>query len=485
MNINSNKIFNNLIWRFAERCGAQGVTFIVSIVLARLLAPSVYGTVALVTVFTAILQVFVDSGLGNALIQKKDADDLDFSTVFYFNIAMCMVLYAVMFSTAPLIAHFYEMPELTLVIRVLSLTLIISGVKNVQQAYVSRHLLFRKFFFATLGGTIGAAAVGIWMAYHGYGVWALVAQNIFNQAIDTVILWLTVKWRPKRMFSLQRFKGLFSYGWKLLASALLDVTYNDLRQLIIGKLYTAEDLAQYNQGRQFPSVIVSNINTSIDSVLLPAMSSEQNDRTRVRAMTRKAIRTSTYLMMPMMMGLAVCAEPLVRLVLTEKWLPCVPFLRIFCFTYAFQPIHTANLNAIKAMGRSDLFLKLEIVKKAVGVTVLISTMWFGVMAMAYSLLFTSILGQLINSWPNRKLLDYKYSEQLKDMLPQIGLSVLMGAAVYCVQFLGISDVLTLLLQILLGVGLYVGGSALLGFETFTYTISTLKKYFPHHYKMER
>ena len=461
-------VFSNLLWRFLERCGAQGVTFIVSIVLARILDPTVYGTVALVTVFTTIMQVFVDSGMGNALIQKKDADDLDFSSVFYFNIAVCAVLYAGMFFAAPLIAAFYERPELTAVIRVLSLTLIISGVKNVQQAYVSRNMLFKRFFFATLGGTVGAAVIGIWMAYRGYGVWALVAQNLFNLTLDTLILWITVKWRPKLIFSLQRLKGLFSYGWKLLVSSLLETVYNDLRQLIIGKLYSSEDLAQYNRGKQFPNLIVSNINTSIDSVLLPTMSSEQDDRDRVRAMTRRAIRTSTYLMMPMMVGLAVCAEPIVSLILTDKWLPCVPFLRIFCFTFAFYPIHTANLNAINAMGRSDLFLKLEIIKKVYGLVILLSTMWFGVMAMAYSLLATSIISQIVNSWPNRKLLDYKYTDQLRDMLPQIGLSLFMGVAVYCVQLLHLNDWLTLAIQVPLGAGIYIGGSKLFHLESMEY-----------------
>ena len=472
----NNNILNNFLWRFLERCGAQGVTFIVSIVLARILDPTVYGTVALVTVFTTIMQVFVDSGMGNALIQKKNADDLDFSTVFYFNITVCFALYGIMFVVAPLIARFYEMPELTPVVRVLSLTLVISGVKNVQQAYVSRNMLFKRFFFATLGGTIGAAVIGIWMAYRGYGVWALVAQNLFNLTLDTLILWLTVKWRPKLIFSFERLKGLFSFGWKLLASAVLDTVYNDLRQLIIGKLYTSDDLAQYNRGEQFPKLIVGNINASIDSVLLPTMSSEQDHKERVRSMTRRAIRTSTYLMMPMMVGLAICAEPLVGLILTDKWLPCVPFLRIFCSTYAFYPIHTANLNAIKAMGRSDMFLKLEIIKKVMGMVVLLSTMWFGVMAMAYSLLVTSVLCQLINSWPNRKLLDYKYSEQFKDMLPQILLSLTMGVIVYCVSFLNLSDIATLCIQVPLGAAIYFGASWLFKLESFEYVLNMAKNF---------
>ena len=472
----SKSVFSNLIWRLLERVGAQGVSFIISIVLARLLDPSVYGTVALVTVFTTIMQVFIDSGLGTALIQKKDADDLDFSSVFFFNIVVCVFLYAVMFFVAPFIAAFYERPELTSVIRVLSLTLVISGVKNIQQAYVSRHMMFKKFFFATLGGTIGAAFVGIWMAWRGYGVWALVIQSLFNATVDTVILWIAVKWRPKRMFSFERLKGLFSFGWKMLASSLLDTVYRDLRQLIIGKLYTSEDLAFYNKGSQFPKLVVTNINSSIDSVLLPTMSSVQDNRGRVRDMTRRAIKTSTYLMMPIMMGLAVCAEPLIRLLITDKWLPCVFFLRVFCFTYAFYPIHTANLNAIKAMGRSDLFFKLEIIKKIVGLIALVSTMFISVKAMALVLPITSVLSQIINAWPNRQLLDYHYGDQLHDMLPQIGLSCLMGIIVYCVTLLKLNDWLTLLIQVPLGAVIYISGSKLFHIDSFEYVHGIIKSY---------
>lgn len=474
--MSSTNVITNFFWRFLERCGAQGVTFIVSIVLARLLDPTVYGTVALVTIFTTIMQVFVDSGMGNALIQKKDADDLDFSSVFYFNMAMCSVLYLIMFFAAPLIAFFYRMPELTAIVRVLSFVVVISGVKNVQQAYVSRHLMFKRFFFSTLGGTIGAAVIGIAMAYLGFGVWALVVQMLFNAAVDTTILWITVKWRPKKMFSFQRLKSLFSYGWKLLASSLIDTVYNDLRQLIIGKKYSSGDLAYYNQGKKFPQLIVTNINTSIDSVLLPTMSKAQDDMAAVRSMTRRAIKTSTFLMMPAMIGLAVCAEPLVQLILTEKWLPCVLFLRIFCITYAFYPIHTANLNAIKAMGRSDLFLKLEIIKKTVGIIAILITMWISVQAMAYSFLVTTILNQIINSWPNKKLLNYSYLEQVKDMMPQILLSLGMGAAIYAVSFLHLSASLTLLIQIPLGVLVYWSGSKIFHVESYTYIIEMVKNF---------
>ncbi|HBI59808.1 MAG TPA: flippase [Lachnospiraceae bacterium] len=471
------KIFSNLIWRFAERCGAQLVAFIVSIVLARMLDPAVYGVVALITVFTSILQVFVDSGLGNALIQKKNADELDFSTVFYANVIFCGILYLLLFLCAPWIAKFYDDISLALLIRVLGITVLVSGVKNVQQAYVSRNMMFRKFFFSTLGGTIAAAVIGIVMAVSGYGVWALVAQQIINVTIDTVILWITVKWRPRGGFSLNRLKSLFSYGWKLLVSALLDIGYNNIRQLIIGKMYSSSDLAYYNRGKQFPNFIVANVNNAIDSVLFPAMASVQDDRQNVKEMTRKSIKVSVYVMAPLMMGLAFTADSVVRLVLTDKWIECAPYLRIFCISFMFWPIHTANLNAIKAMGRSDLFLKLEILKKGVGIILLLSTMWLGPMAMAYSLLVSSICSQIINSWPNRTLLEYGYMEQLRDILPCILLAVGMGMLVWCVSLTGWPVLIVLSIQIALGAFIYLTGSALCRIDSFVYLKDILKSFY--------
>ncbi len=471
----SPRIVSGFLWRFAERIGAQGVAFVVSLFLARILDTDVYGTIAIVTVFISILNVFIDSGLGSALIQKKDADDMDFSSVFYFNIGMCCIVYCLLFFLAPVIAGFYNEQILTPVLRVLGLTLIISGIKNIQQAYVSRTMQFKRFFFATLGGTIGAAFIGIYMAYKGYGIWALVAQHVFNSAVDTIILWFTVKWRPKKMFSFERLKSMLAYGWKLLASSLLDNVYNNLRQLIIGKLYTSNDLAFYNRGRQFPNLIVDNVNSSINSVLFPTMSQAQDEKAKLKDMTRRAIKTSTYIMAPLMMGMAFCAEPLVRLILTEKWLPCVPYMRIFCITFMLYPIHTANLNVIKAMGRSDIFLKLENIKKVVGLTLLVSTMWFGVMAIAYSLLLSAFLCTIINSWPNRKLLDYKYGDQIKDILPGIILAVFMGVCVYPVQLLGLPDIVTLVIQVFGGAAIYIAGSIFFKMESFGYFLNMMKK----------
>lgn len=470
------RAISSLLWRFLERCGAQGVTFLVTIVLARLLAPEVYGLISLVTVFTTILQVFVDSGMGNALIQKKEADDLDFSSVFFFNLVMCITLYVLLFFCAPFIATFYHKPELTSVIRVLGITLLIAGVKNVQQAYVSRKLLFKRFFFATLGGTIGAAVIGIVMAYLGFGIWALVAQNIVNAMIDTVILWLTVRWRPKLQFSFDRLKVLLRYGWKLLASSLLHTFYTNIRTLVIGKLYTPADLAYYEKGQSFPTLIVSNINASIDSVLLPTMSGVQDSRESVKAITRRAIMTSSYLMWPMMVGLAVVAKPLVVLLLTEKWLAAVPFLQIICFSLGLEPLQTANLNAIKALGRSDIYLKLEIAKKTISIAILLLSMRFGVMAIALSGLAYSVIATMFNASPNRKLLGYSYFEQIKDIFLPFVLALVMGMVIYPITFLSLSTIMTLLLQVLGGMIFYVGSSAILKLESFSYILNSIRQF---------
>lgn len=483
-NIGRQSILSNLIWRFAERCGAQLVSFVVSIILARLLVPDVYGTIALVTVLIAVLNVFVDSGLGNSLIQKKDADELDFSTVFYVNIIVCIILYGLVFFVAPFISRFYQDDSLTPIIRVLSITLVISGVKNIQQAYVSRTMQFKRFFFSTIGGTLGAAVVGIIMAYKGAGVWALVAQQLFNAFAGTIILWVTVKWRPKRKFSIERLKGLFSYGWKLLVSSLIDTVYNNITQLIVGKVYTSSDLAFYNRGRQFPEFVVININSSIDSVLLPAMSNAQENPESVKAMTRRSIKISTYIMAPLMIGLCVCAESVVKLILTDKWVGCVPFLRIFCLTYIFYPIHTANLNAIKAMGRSDLFLKLETIKKIIGVISLVLAVRINILVIAGSMLLSSIISLFLNAFYNKKLLSYGFCKQIKDIYLEILIASFMGIFIFFIGKIDSPLFFKLCLQIVIGGITYIVLSFSFKSDSFEYLHNLIKHFFRKSFKEE-
>ena len=473
--MDGNKVFSNLIWRFSERIGAKLISVVVNLILARILAPELYGTVAIVLVFTEILQVFVESGFGTALIQKKDADDLDFSSVFFFNLAMSVLLYVLLFAFAPLISRLYGRPELLKIIRVVGLILIIAGVRNVQQAYVSRNMLFKRFFFSTLGGTVVSAVVGIFMAVKGFGVWAYVTQYLLNNLVGTLILWFTVKWRPVARFSLERLKGLFSYGWKLLVSSLLNIVSDKLRPLIIGYRFSPADLSFYNEGLLFPNLIVDNVNSSIDSVLLPALSQQQDSAEQVKTMTRRAIQISSYIMWPLMIGLFVCAEPLVSLLLGQDWLPCVPFVRIFSLYYALFPIHTANLNAIKAMGRSDIFLRLEIVKRVLDLVFVVSTVFIGVRAMAYGLLIQGVLCLFINSYPNSKLCGYAFSQQLRDIFPAFLLAAAMGLLVWFISLAGFGSLVTLILQVLTGAVFYIAASVILKLDTFNYLLGIVKK----------
>jgi len=471
-------VLSSLFWKLMERGGTQGIQFIVQIVLARLLLPEDYGIIALVVIFTSIAGVFIQSGLNTALIQKKDADETDFSSVFYLSLFIACLLYLILYITAPFIATFYEEPHITSVFRVLSITLFFGAFNSIQNAIVARNLQFKKLFVSSTGAILVSGTVGIYMAYTGFGVWALVGQQLINQLLVTVILWFTVKWRPRLLFSYKRVKSLFSFGWKLLVSSLINTIYMDLRSLIIGKMFKAEMLGFYNRGQQFPSVLVSNIDGSIQSVMLPVLSSQQDNRSRVKDMMRRAIVTSSFVICPMMVGLAVTAEPLVKLLLTDKWLPCVPFLQIFCASYALMPIHTANLQAINALGRSDIFLKLEIIKKGYGLAILGVTVFYGVYAIALGQVLSSIISTFINAYPNKKLLNYSYIEQWNDIMPSLLLSLVMGVVVYSIKLLGLSALITLVIQVCVGVIFYVGLAWIFKLECFSYLLNTLKDLLP-------
>ena len=454
----SKGLLNNLAWKFSERVASQLVSLVVSIVLARLLMPSDYGAIAMVTVFITLAQVFVDGGFSGALIQKKNADKLDFSTVLYFVLAVSLVLYIIIYFAAPYISAFYgEGYEiLTPVLRVLGIQIIIYGANSVQQAYVSRMMLFRKFFFSTLTGTIISAIVGLTMAYNGYGVWALVGQQLTMTAINTVTLFLITRKLPMLAFSWGRLKGLLSYGIKLFVSNALIAFYQELRALIIGKLYSSSDLAYFDKGKVFPNMLVMNINSSIGAVLFPKISQQQDDLAKVKQTTRNSIRFSSYILSPMMIGLAAVSEPFIRLLLTEKWLPCVPLLRVFCITYLFMPIHTANMQAIKAIGKSGIILTLEIIKKSIELITLLLVMRIGVMAIAINMAVLNFLFTFINAYPNVRYLGYSFKEQMSDVFPNFLIAGLMGIVVFFITKLPLHDALILVIGVLVGIVIYIG-----------------------------
>lgn len=471
------KVISSLFWKLMERGGTQGIQFIIQIVLARLLLPEEYGLIAILTIFISIANIFVQYGFNTALIQKKSADDTDFSSVFFLSLAMAGLLYGILFFTVPLIASFYEKQMLIPLLRVLALTLFIGALNSIQNAVVARNLAFKKLFYSSIGAIVISGIVGIAMAYIGYGVWALVMQQLINQLAIAVILWFTVKWRPKLLFSIESLKKMFSFGWKLLISALIDTLYINSYSLVIGKIYSPTMLGYFSRGQQFPGLVVINVNGSIQSVMFPALSAQQDNKLRIKTMVRRAIVTSSFLIFPMMVGLAVIAEPLVKILLTDKWLPCVPFLQISCAGYALMPIHTSNLQAINALGRSDIFLKLEIIKKTIDVVILVISIFYGIYAIAIGLLVANIISSFVNAYPNLKLLDYSYKQQIKDIMPSLILSLIMGSVIYCLSLLEMNPGLTIIIQISIGIILYFGMAKILKLESFTYLISTGKELF--------
>lgn len=468
-------VLSSLFWKITERGGTQGIQLIVMIVLARLLLPEDFGLLVLVAIFITIAGVLVNSGFNTALIQKKNADEVDFSSVFYLNLCVAGILYLVLFFIAPYIAAFFKEPQLILILRILSLSLFISTINSIQNAFIARNMQFKKLFFSSLGAIIVSGIIGITMAYTNFGVWSLVVQQLTNQIMMTIILWFTVEWRPKLLFSMERIRELFSFGWKLLVSSLIDTIYTNLRGILIGKMFNPALLGFYSRGDQFPAFIASNINGSIQSVMLPALASHQEDRQRVRELVRRAIVTVSFIVFPMMIGLAVIAKPLIIILLTEKWLPVVPFLQIFCAVYALWPIQMANVQAINALGRSDIALKLELIKTILGLAILGISIPFGVHVMAFGVFVSGFLSTLINAYPNLNLLSYSIQDQWRDIFPSLAISLVMGAVVYPIQFLGMTAMLTIIIQIFVGMVLYVGLAKAFKLECFIYLLFTLKE----------
>ena len=475
MSVSKNKFIVNVIWRFFERTGAQLVSFIVTLVIARLVTPEVFGVVALISVFIGVLQVFIDSGLGNALVQKKDVDNIDFSTVFYVNIFFCLIVYVVLFLTAPLISNFFANDDLTIYIRILGLLLIISGIKNVQQAYVSRNFLFKKFFFSTIIGTTMAAVIGVYLAKKNYGVWALIVQQLINAFVDTLIVWCTVKWRPSLTFSFSRLQKLYSFAWKMLATSLINTIYNKLRELLIGRYYSSSDLAYYNRGNILPLLIIQNLDASLSSVLLPTLSNIQDNKEKMKQIVKRTIKINTYILYPCLIGMVSVSNTLIYVLFSNVWMPSVPYLILFCYGYMFYPFYSANLNLIAAIGRSDLYLKIEIVKKSIGLILLFLTFRYGVYAIAVSFLFERFFEMFIDVIPSGRMINYSLLEQIRDIVPNFFISMIMGIIVFFIGKLEINMLILLMIQLVSGGLIYVSLSYIFNNESFHYLVKAIKR----------
>ena len=467
------KVVYSLKWKFLQNSIVQVLTFIITIILARLLTPNAYGIIALTTVFLKICNALVINGFNSSLIQKKNIDKTDLSSVFFLSLIIATLLYIIIFIASPFISNFYTEPQLSVVLRVLGLSLFPGAIISIQNAIISRKLLFKKLFYSSLYSVLISGIIGVFMAFKGYGVWSLVVQQLLSQFITMTYLFIFLDWNPKLLFSKERVLELFSFGSKILASSLIDTIYNELRSLFIGKVYSSSTLGFYNRGRIIPRQIITSINGSIQSVLFPTLSAHQDDVSMIKRMVRKSIITSTFIVFPLMLGIAVVARPLVSILLTDKWLESVRYIQIFCISYALWPIHTTNLQAIKAIGKSNTYLKIEVIKKIVGLTILIITIPLGIEYIALGVPLTGFIAIIINTYPNKRYLEYSTIDQIKDMLPSLILSIVMSVSIYFIPSIGLSDIYTLIMQFSVGLCIYFGLAIIFQLEALSYTIEAL------------
>lgn len=449
----------------------------VQVVMARMLAPDEFGALAIMLVFINVGNAIVQSGLNTALVQAKSIDDDDTSTVFWLSFGVSILLYGIIFFASPLIAEFYGMEYIVWPLRALSLILLITAFNSVQVALVQRELKLRKVFNATLVAVLISGAAGIGAAVVGAGLWALVLQQLLYQMINCFVLGSQIRWWPSLVFSRSKARKHFSFSWKLLASGLLEQGYQSLSDLIIGKQFSAASLGLVSQGKKYPQALGSMLDGAIQPVMLSAVSRMQSDVSQVKRLVRRALKTSTFLIVPSMTLFAVAAEPIVGLLLGEKWLPCVPFLQMYCFIYALFPIHTSNLQALNGMGRSDLFLKLELVKKTYGICLILFAAFVlkDVHLMVAMYMLSGVIATIVNAHPNKRVIGYSYGEQLRDIAPVFALSVLSGGlALLCGTFIA-NDPLRIIVDIAVMAAAYLGLAKLLHLESLEYLLATFKE----------
>lgn len=456
-------IVGGLAWKFSERLVSQGVSFAVSLVLARLLSPDDYGLIALVLVFINLAGVFITSGFATALIQKKDADDTDFSTIFYCSLLCSFAIYLLIFLIAPLVAAFYEQPMLREILWVFGLQVPLGVFNSIQTAYISRHMLFKKVFFSTLISAVISGGVGICMAWSGLGVWALVGQSLSMTLCNTLVMLVIVPWRPKRLFSAAAAKQMLKYGGGVLVADLSGTFFNELRSLIVGRVYTGADLAYYNKGQQLPGLITNNLSGTLIAVMFPALANYSDDLQQVRDLARRSMRVLAFVLVPCLFGMAAVMEPLVLLLYGEKWTQVIPYGQILSVGMAVGVFGIIPLQVLKAIGRSDVTMKLEIWKKPVYLALLVMGVCINVYAIAVTMLIYEFYGVLVNMAQMKKHIDYKLRSQLVDLLPAFALGTVMAAVVLLIPSLG-SLVLTLAVKVLTGITVYLGGALLLKME---------------------
>lgn len=474
-----NKTISGVIWKAMESGGNQLVKFVISIVLARMLDPENYATLAAMTIIIDLADVIMKRGFVTSLIQRKDADNVDFSSVLWIMLGLAGIFYTIFYWIAPSLSQVYRDPLFIPAMRVMALTLFFGAFNSVQGAIIQRKLEFRLFCISTLITTLISGAIGIFMAYRGYGIWALVAQQIIGSFSNVVILWLLDRWKPAFVFSLAKAKAHFAFGWKLLLSSLLDKGYNSISGLILGARYVGDSLAFYSRGKQYAGMISENLNSVALSVLFPAYAQHQDDKDRVREMVRKTNRSTALMIVPMMAGLAMIASPLIHVLLTDRWMPTVPYLQMMCIAYVFYPMEATDLQALLALGKSDIYLVSEIIKKVFGLTALaISVFAFSTpLAISWGYVLTCVFSMIVTMVYMKKFFAYRWRDQIWDMMPPILLSAVMCGALYGVSLLPIPEVASLILQVVCGIAVYLGLAVLFKLESFNYLWMAMRKYF--------
>lgn len=474
----NNRISKSFFWKLMEQFGVLGIQFVLQLVLARLLDPEHYGVLAIMLTFTSLANVFVHSGLNTALIQNKDVTEEDYSSVLWISLLVAAVMYALIFWGAEYVGRFYRMPDIVGPLRTLALILFPGAMNSIQLARVSREMDFRKIFLSSISAVSISGLLGIAMAYFGFGLWALVVQSLTNSLVSCLVMRMTVPLKLYFRCNFRRVRELFSFGWKLLASELLDTFYGEIYSLIIGRKFSSEILGFYSRGTQFPDCITDIADGAVNSVMLPALSAQQDDRDSVKKTMRNSMMISTYTILPMMIGMAAVAEPLVVLLLSEKWLPCVPYMQLYCIACGVDPVQSCNLQAINAVGRSDVFLKLEVVKKIYFTVVLFAIILFfdSPVAIAGTCILDAIICWIINASPNKKLLDYSVWEQIGDLVPSMVITGVMGGIVMAVGMLELAPLAMLVLQVATGIAVYLLLSWIVKPAPFILVLEALKGY---------
>ncbi len=471
-------MIKNLTWKFSERIITQLISLTVSILLARLLEPSFYGTISVMMAVITIAELFVCDGLATALIQKKDTDELDYSTALSANILLSVVLYFFLFLSFPLFAHVFHIDShYALIFRVLCLRIFFYSVHSVQQAYIARNMMFRKLFYASFLGTLISSVLAVFLAYSDIGIWTLVFQNLSSIIFVTIILQFIIRRTPAPGFSSERLVSLYQYSSGILKTTLLIQSFEQFLSLLIGRCYSETELAFYDKGKHFPYLVVSNINSSIVSVLFPRLASEQNNTEKMKYLTGQYLRFSSFLICPIMLELTAVAEPFIHIFLTDKWLPCVPLLQGFCINYLFYPLHSANNQATKALGESRICFRVELIKKAITLIAVLICICFSTKAAVYGLALCSALGCIVDGYPNSLLIDYSLREQIRDFISPFVMSLVMAAAVYFLGWLPIGETLRLFIQVASGVIIYLFLSVITGNKEFRFICQNIRDLF--------